>query len=55
MLRRPAAFVMAVATPGSAVNPPSRPPNSAAHMRPRPRMSMIGYLCVSSRRPCSPQ
>ncbi len=53
MLRLPAALVTAAATPGSALMPPSRPPNSAAHMSPRPRMSMIGYLPVSSSRPCS--
>ena len=53
MLRLPAALVMAAAMPGEADRPPSWPPNSTAHIRPRPRTSMMGYLSVIRSIPCT--
>ena len=53
MLRLPAAFVRAAATPGEAVMLPSWPPNSTAHIRPRPRTSMMGNLSASCTSPCT--
>lgn len=53
MLRLPAALVTAAAMPGEADMPPSWPPNSTAHIRPRPRTSMMGYFSASCSRPCT--
>ena len=52
MLWAAQALTMAVAVPGSALKEPSLPPNSTATMRPRPRMSMMGYRSDSLTKPC---
>ena len=51
MLRLPAAFVTALAVPALATRLPSGDPNSAATIRPLPRMSLMGNFFDSSTRP----
>lgn len=51
--RSPHAFTTLPAVPYSGFRDPSLPPNSIADIRPRPRMSTIGYFSNSGTKPCT--